>query len=405
MISNIHIGNFKSLADFDMPMSKLTVLIGLNGAGKTTILQAFDFLSQIMQGKIQSWLDNREWVSTDLNSKLRTERNIFLRVHFESRMMWSGSFNHKAMACSREWVTNPVYNQYRRNSNHHTPPLFFDMRDGNYRIAGNDKKEITFDYEGSILSQLKEKTLPAELITIRDDLRNIRSLELLAPHLMRRKSRDSAEDVGSGGEKLSAYLSSLKGEDKVVMLELLRTFYPKVVDIKANAIKGGWKRLAIVEEFNGKRIETEARHINDGLLRIMAILAQTRIDRSLLIFDEIENGVNPELVEKLMDLLIQSKQQIIVTTHSPMILNFLEDEIAREAVQFVYKNRRGETRVKRFFDIPRINAKLAVMGPGEAFIDTDLLALTEECIAIDEEKERQEYAEELASSMADTEQD
>jgi len=72
-----------------------------------------------------------------------------------------------------------------------------------------------------------------------------------------------------------------------------------------------------------------------------------------------------------------------VTTHSPLILNFLDDDVARKAVQFIYKAPLGETRIRPFFDIPRINDKLRTMGPGDAFVDTDLRQLTEECLELD----------------------
>jgi AAA15 family ATPase/GTPase len=156
--------------------------------------------------------------------------------------------------------------------------------------------------------------------------------------------------------------------------------------------RSGWKKLVVIEQFGEKKLETEARHINDGLLRILAILAQASSDHSLILLDEIENGINPEIVEKLVDALVNSKQQILVTTHSPMILNYLEDDVARNSVQFVYKNDNGGTKIRPFFSIPRIGEKLNYMGAGEAFVDTDLIALTQECVALDmkelEEKEQ-----------------
>ena len=201
---------------------------------------------------------------------------------------------------------------------------------------------------------------------------------------MRRRARSTDRDIGAGGEKLSAFLHGIKGEARNRLLELLRSFYPNLVDFKVTSQKAGWKKLTVIEHFSERRLETEARHINDGLLRILAILAQASTDRSLILLDEVENGINPEVVEKLVNVLVAAQQQIIVTTHSPMILNYLEDDWAREAVQFIYKNHDGETRARRFFDIPRIERKLTVMGPGEAFVDTSLIALTEECIALDQ---------------------
>ena len=48
MIRKFEIDNFKSLVDFSLPMppnalGRFVCLIGLNGAGKSTVLQALDF--------------------------------------------------------------------------------------------------------------------------------------------------------------------------------------------------------------------------------------------------------------------------------------------------------------------------------------------------------------------------
>jgi ABC-type multidrug transport system ATPase subunit len=110
----------------------------------------------------------------------------------------------------------------------------------------------------------------------------------------------------------------------------------------------------------------------------MAILAQTATEHSLLLFDEIENGVNSELIEQFLDWLVDAHQQVLVTTHSPMILNYLEDDVARAGVQYLYKTPEGYTRSIPFFSIPSLAHKLEVMGPGEAFIDTQLSRLPEE---------------------------
>jgi predicted ATPase len=129
---------------------------------------------------------------------------------------------------------------------------------------------------------------------------------------------------------------------------------------------------------------TEARHIADGMLRLMAILTETQTEHRFLLFDEIENGINPELVEFALDALVSAPQQVLVTTHSPMILNYLDDQVAKEGVVYVYKTRDGQTRAIRFFDIPSIAEKLTVMGPGEAFADTDLTTLRDEIEAVTE---------------------
>lgn len=78
MIQQIRIDNFKSLVDFEMRLASFTCLVGLNGAGKSTVLQALDFISQQMRGEIDSWLTQRQWEPRDLGSKLTAKQNITL---------------------------------------------------------------------------------------------------------------------------------------------------------------------------------------------------------------------------------------------------------------------------------------------------------------------------------------
>ncbi|MDD4837176.1 MAG: ATP-binding cassette domain-containing protein [Synergistales bacterium] len=47
MIKSISIKKFKSLVDMELELSDFTCLIGLNGSGKSTVLQAIDFIGQI----------------------------------------------------------------------------------------------------------------------------------------------------------------------------------------------------------------------------------------------------------------------------------------------------------------------------------------------------------------------
>ena len=133
-----------------------------------------------------------------------------------------------------------------------------------------------------------------------------------------------------------------------------------------------------MEEYGDHILFTEARHVNDGMLRLIAILAELESEHDFLLFDEIENGINPELVAFLIQILTDARQQIMVTTHSPLILNYLDDETAQESVVYLYKTEEGATKAIKFFDIPYIKKKLEVMGPGEAFADTDLIKLAKE---------------------------
>lgn len=373
MIKSITVINFKSISDAEITLDKFNCLVGMNGVGKSTILQAIDFVSQFMRGRLDEWLEFRGWDGKGLNFKFTRNSTITFGIGYVatdgSDLLWIGNFNRHNLKCSLEEL---YVNEEQ----------VFSVTTKKYRINQQDF-DINFNYQGSILSQLRDEQLLPVIREFRDYLRNIRSLELLSPHLLKQPTKTMEKDIGAGGEKLSAYLDTLKGEQRTNLIAQIKLFYPRIVDFKVSNLRSGWKKLIVIEDFDGNQLETEARHINDGLLRIMAILAQTGTEHSLLLLDEIENGINPEIIEKLVDALVNAPRQILVTTHSPMILNYLEDDVARKSVQFVYKNEQGATLVRPFFSIPHISKKLDFMGAGEAFIDTDLNELTKESLALD----------------------
>ena len=395
MIKSVRVVNFKSLAAVTIPLGHFNCLVGMNGSGKSTVLQALDFLSQLMRGDVQGWLGQRGWSAADLNCKLRKERNITFNVSFSTSsgavLTWIGVFNRSDLRCSHE-------SAYLGDGK--SASTLLRLSGQTYAWEGKEGQNIAFEYQGSILSALKDSELPAPLLEFRDALRRVRSLELLSPEKLRKSARVSEHDIGAGGEKLSAYLDNIKGERKDKLVKLLQKFYPALVDFKITSQKSGWKKLSVFEQFGTQNLETEALHLNDGLLRILAVLTQADADRSLLLLDELENGINQEIVETLVDTLLQSPQQLLVTTHSPLLLNYLPDEVAREAVQFLYKTPQGETRCRSFFSLPRMVAKLEAMGPGDVFVDTDLRLLAQECIEMDERHEAAVRAQEQAEADA-----
>jgi predicted ATPase len=388
-VRNITAKNFKSLVDFRLDLAKFTCLIGLNGAGKSTVLQFIDFLAQQVRGDIKGWLEERHWDAKDLKSQLTTKRTIEFLVHLteesEQTAEWDGTFNPAQLHCTQEQVFAGNAHLIVRGK---TVRVGEGLPSPQGAANGASPQEITFTYEGSILSQLKESSLPASLLQFKEFFLNVKSLDLLSPEYLRQRTRESKGSLGLGGQRLSAFLHELRPQKLRQLVHRLQSAYPQLVDLSAKSLRSGWKQLEITEEYKGEesgllpRMTTEARHVADGMLRLIAILAETQTDHRFLMFDEIENGINPELIEFVLDALVAAPQQVLVTTHSPMILNYLSDQVAREGVVYVYKTRDGQTRAVRFFDIPSIAEKLTVMGPGEAFADTDLTALHDEIEAV-----------------------
>lgn len=401
MLTHFYIDNFKSLVDFNLPLSSFNCLIGLNGAGKTTLLQALDFASHVMSGEVQKWLDARGWAVSDLPSKLVNKSNIELRMDLSVSgipLRWEATFNRTRLACTREVIRlrdlrkvelPSVLGLVRQDG------VLFELRAGKYwhrsdQVSGSQWNDIPFNYFGSLLSQLKDNQLAPLLRELRNSIVAIRSLDLLSPEQLRRKTRlaDLTDDIGSGGQQLGAFIHQLKANEREQLLKSLQRYYPQVTKIHTSVLRGGAVKLELHESYQTYMHEqeeqllpndliTEARHINDGMLRLLAILAQQFSPYQFVLFDEIENGVNPEITEALVDALVHSPKQLLVTTHSPLVLNYLEDEVARESVVLIYKRQDGVTRAVRFFDVPMAADRLECLSPGESMLDLPLQRVAE----------------------------
>jgi predicted ATPase len=409
-IKHIKVDNFKSLVNFELSLAKFSCLVGLNGSGKSTVLQFFDFLSQQFRGDLSGWLKQRQWETSDLNSKLTRRQNINFEVSLvqdstdgiEIELIWSASFNRQTLRCTTEQVLYQKSNAPTTRKN-----WLLKVQEGSYYIwkLKDDTKEITdspitvtsfdqrhekilsgeipFDYQGSVVSQIKESQLPKKLLELKRFFVDLHALDLLAPELLRQRTRDAGNSLGLGGEKLSAFLHEIGEAKRVNIQAKLAKVYPRFKHLDILSLRSGWKSLTVQEQFGDTIVKTEARHVADGFLRMLAVFAQLSKEQSFLLLDEIENGVNPELIEFLIDELVGASPQVLITTHSPMVLNYLEDEIAIEGVIYIYKNQIGATQAIRLFDLPRMREKLTVMGAGEMYEDTLLTQLNAEILGAD----------------------
>ena len=135
MITSLWIDNFKSLNGFELRLDRFVCLVGLNGSGKSTVLQAIDLLSQLMRGDLELWLAERQWDRSDINSKLSKRSNIDFRyavtLNGLGELVWEGSLNRKTLHCTSELVSmGRARSAYSRRSVLHSPgtrPFFGDL--------------------------------------------------------------------------------------------------------------------------------------------------------------------------------------------------------------------------------------------------------------------------------------
>ena len=388
MISRIQIDNFKSLDGFSLPpvgsppLANFTCLIGANGSGKTTVLQILDFLCYFMRGDARAWLQDRGWGKEILSSSFDSSpwglfnTSISIQVNPSSEAEWRVSYNQHTSECDEERIVI-------------SRDTYLEAKDGDVTIIeGNDLPRIFtgLSLRGSALEAIKVAPPPHPLGVIKELFsNNLVTTELFSTESLKKPSFRS-KSVGRHGENLAGYTADLGRDIQARISDRMLEFYPSILGINLEmdvVSKLFWQSV----KENLLREAVPSSQFSDGFTRLLAIVTQIESSNTsdcVLLIDQIEDGIHPELMGKLIDYLVKSQVQVIATTHSPLILNYLTDDQARESVLLLYRNSEGRTRSCRYFDLPSTKRKLGILGPGEVYIDTSIEQIAREA----EEMER-----------------
>ncbi len=116
-LKQIRIEGFKSIAELDLPMRNINILIGANGAGKTNFISLFTFLGQLSQGKLKHYVETEGGAERffHFGAKNTSEIMFDLKVgnngyHVE---FWP-NFDDDSLIFIREYCTSTVSNKHFR---------------------------------------------------------------------------------------------------------------------------------------------------------------------------------------------------------------------------------------------------------------------------------------------------
>lgn len=387
MITEFKIANFKALQieKFIRFQPRLNVLIGLNGSGKTSLLQAIDFICNLVQQNgVSNLLKRRNWSLLDIPTRLSHSRSSVFHFCAGFETPQTGLFHWTArMNISKQTCRSTEENFYLGSDAHsiiasllYRRALCCDDKQEKWQLM--NMREIA--YSGSFLSVWR----PPRMAPIRETISTCSSLDLLSPHLMRSHVKKAPEHgIGLGGEFIAPYLRSLTKHDAEEFNSTIKQFYPSYDSFIIKRIQGGALVLYVKEKFaGGNECTSEATMLCDGILRIMAIVAQVMANKGgTILIDELEDGLNPELLQKLIVYLAtKAPCQTIITTHSPLVLSLLTIQEAKQGVHMVYRDKDGVANCVPFFSLPTPRKMLNSYYPGEVMLRCNLEKITKEAI-------------------------
>jgi|APCry1669189034_1035192.scaffolds.fasta_scaffold18885_2 predicted ATPase len=360
-ITRLRLKRFRSLLWADIPLTNPLFIVGRNGAGKSNFLKALEFLSSCVALPLESVFQLHGGLET---MRFRTSGrarpgNFGMRVDFSLPSGAEGwyAFEIKAMAGYKFEVGKEQckvgQHSFSRTGN-----------EINLSIPGITPS-VTSD---ALLLPLLAGT--PEFKPVKELLSGIAVYSLEPRRIQELQEPDAGVSLKSDGSNLSSVVQNMKDTALERLCQVLGSVVPGVSEV--TPLKHG-KRLTLkfTQKWKGEQDrEEESSHeafaMSDGTMRIVGILtAFMQNERPKVIaLEEPESTIHPEALAMLLDQIrgFASKTQIIVTTHSPDVL---ESDWIEPDNLMVATWSKGVTQILPLGDTSRETLQQHLMGAGE----------------------------------------
>ncbi|MCS7374870.1 MAG: AAA family ATPase [archaeon GB-1845-036] len=327
-ISKIHIKNFLSLKDVEVELGKLNIMVGPNASGKSNIAKALILLRNHVREGFPTISGYRNFKDIAFNfdetAKISFEVEATLencKIQYSLNLTVNGYFE-QAKIDGKVVLSQESEYSYTPKNSLLTVEGKMESVSSPYQQVHMFNNRLLFR---SLLSFLPSNAIK-ELHELAKLLRNI-TVHSFSPERIRASSNISVHPIiGYYGENLARTLLYLYLEDRKTFNSIenaFRSFIPEVEEIIPH-IEGSTVELWL--RVKGLSEPLKPANISDGTLRMLALITILYSKSSLAVFEEPENCVHPYLLEAFVNLTYKAPCQVMITTHSPYLLDHVKPE-------------------------------------------------------------------------------
>jgi AAA15 family ATPase/GTPase len=364
MITKIELKNFKSHAHTVIEPGRVTALVGPNGAGKSTVLQALSMLMDLA--------GSSSALKVDPTKKILKEGADSLELKIsgvEKQSRWSLGLlsSNKELAPLREHpnIKLPAWGIF---------------------LAGEFNGELGY------LAPITEYSLGAPIPqAVFKAVGEYSSLKASAANLAAPSySEEIPPRISTDGHGLASLFAYLLGNSRKIIEQIeasLKLIVPTIKQVgftSAKITRNETKLITFNEtttaisdprQVTGEELIFDttsadgvpASEMSDGTLLALGLLTLLWSPSSpqLILLDDIETGLHPlaqrQLMQVLKDFAEKHDRQIILTSHSPYII----DELDAKDVWVMATDSEGISHTKRLSEHPDAERALSVLTTGE----------------------------------------
>lgn len=382
IIEGFRVQNFRALRDVSLgklsgqtdgdPLTPFTVVIGKNGAGKSSLFDAFGFVADCLASDVETACDMKQrggfdrLCSKGVNEPIRFE--IYYReapnerpITYELSINLDGS--------GRPYVESELLKQRRKGQKHGRPYPFLRLDRGKGLVwAGEEAVEI--EGEEDRTQAVVELTDPrqlgiATLGTLKEHPRIKRFRDFLKGWYLSYFYPDAARSLPSAGpqrhlnvhgDNIGNVVQFMEREHKDRFRSILARIASKIPGIaKIDTEVTADKRVLL--RFNDGAFDDPffAQQMSDGTLKVFAylLLLEDPEPPPFICIEEPENGLYHKLLESLaLEFRThatgkKNAPQIFVTTHQP----YFVDALSPEEVWILEKGQDGFSTIRRVSEL------------------------------------------------------
>ncbi|MFD4905987.1 AAA family ATPase [Kitasatospora purpeofusca] len=384
-LTRVRLRHYRSIAEADVELGRLLLLVGPNGSGKSNFLDALRLVAESLQTSLDQALRSRGGVG-----EVR-RRSTGHPTHFSIDLNFRGSDYEGEYGFEVAAVRGGGF----RISREYCGVWFDSQGRGGKRYA-----DVRFRVESGQLVDQSESVMPpvseqrlylvsaAGLEGFRPVFDGIAGISVfnLNPDVMRQpQTPDSGEFLHRDGSNIASVLHRLQRSqggraDKSRIEDYLQLIVPGMHGVSRSEL-GNWETLEFAQEVPGARNpwRFQAHSVSDGTLRALGVLvslfAGTGQTLSTVGIEEPESALHPAAAGVLLDALrdASERRQVIVTSHSPDLLDRSDFDLSElRAVRSVG----GETHIGQLDAAGALALREGLYTPGELLRSDQLLPVS-----------------------------
>ncbi|MBS3028976.1 MAG: AAA family ATPase [Dolichospermum sp. DET50] len=310
-LSKIILKGFKSIADCDIQLSQLNILIGCNGAGKSNFISFFRMLQEILDRHFQVFVSRQGGPDTILHFGRKTTEQLEIELYFgnnryhatveptqDNRLMFSQE--------SFGWGGG----EWEIGSGHFETQAFTGTgtKIDDYVLSAMQQWRVYHFHDTSDSAYIKQPASINDNIYLRPDARNLAAFL----YLLKNNYSQSYQQI-------------------VKTIRLVAPFFNNFL-LRPSPHNNDVIELEWFEQ--GQDIPFKAHLLSDGTLRFICLatvfLQPTTLQPETILVDEPELGLHPYVITILASLMrsVSRERQLIVSTQSVELLNeFSADDV------------------------------------------------------------------------------